>query len=412
MLTGALQPRSAMSLPTIGPSGWGSRREGPAPLPTSPSPGPGRKRRLGPVRCPGEVRRSPLAAAALRARASAWRAASGASSCSSASPRAGSFPGGFSRDAPVSVTGHLPAGNGEPGAVERGRDVLGHRGGDEDLLGAGDHLGQSLPAADVELGEDVVQDEDGSVVVVLGEDRVGGEPERQRVGPRLAVARVALGGQPAEGEDDVVAVGPDEAHAALDLPAAQLGHRRHEPLLDGRGVGECGLLLLARLAVTVAVDGEECRAVAEPGLTLAAADLLVGPRDVRSQLAHQLNAGGDDLGAGCREVAVPDVEGREVGRRAPAAAGRAGGLQQRPALAQDLVVLAAHPGQAGGQEDEQVVEEAAAGLRVPPDELEVLGGEDDAAQDAEDDRKSTRRNSSHVAITYAVFRLTQKTDDD
>src|SRR5690606_22799734 len=61
--------------------------------------------------------------------------------------------------------------------------------------------------------------------------------------------------------------------------------------------------------------------------------------------------------------------------------GGTGGLQQCAALAQDLVVLAADAGQPRREEDEQVVEETSSGLGVALDELEVLGGEDDAAHD-------------------------------
>src|SRR5690554_5835886 len=179
MLTGALQPRSARSRSTIGPRGCGSRRDGPAPLPTFPRPGPGRKRRFPAGGRPGAVRRSPLAAAAARARARAWRAASAGSSVPSAPapsgpPGSGRF---FWGSVGRSATGDLPSGDGEPGSGELGRHVVRDGGGDEDLLGARDHGGQSLPATDVELGEDVVEDEDGAAVVVLLEHLERGEAQ-------------------------------------------------------------------------------------------------------------------------------------------------------------------------------------------------------------------------------------------
>src|SRR5690625_282390 len=183
MLTGALQPRSAMSLSTMGPRSWGSRREGAEPLPTSPRPGPGRNLRVPAGGRPGAVRRKPLAAAAARARARAWRAGSGAASSPSAGVR--------------SLTGDLPARHREPGPLELVGDVLRHGRGDEHLLRVGDHRGEPGTAAGVELGEDVVEDEDGTAAVVP-EHLVGGEPEGEREGPGLAIAGVAPDGQPAQ----------------------------------------------------------------------------------------------------------------------------------------------------------------------------------------------------------------------
>src|SRR5690606_35346657 len=216
-LTGAVQPRSVRIWATIGPSICGSRREGPEPLPTSPKPGPGRKRRLPGTGRPAALRRSPFAAAAARARARAWLAAEDVASSSGSC--------GFS-----SLTGDLALGDGEARPAQGLGDVLGDGRRDEDLLGTTHHGGQPLAPTDVELGEDVVEDEDGSAVVVVREHVEGGEPEGQGVGPRLPVAGVALGGEPAEGEDEVVPVRADEAHAAVDLLAPDPGHRLDEPL--------------------------------------------------------------------------------------------------------------------------------------------------------------------------------------
>src|SRR5690606_35911051 len=112
-------------------------------------------------------------------------------------------------------------------------------------------------------------------------------------------------------------------------------------------------------------------------------DLLVGLRRLRAQPVEEVDAGGGDLRARRGEVAVPHVEGGQV-RAGAAAAGGPGGLEERTALAQDLVVLAADAGQPRGEEHEKVVEEAAARLGVALDELEVLRREDDAAHDAQD----------------------------
>ena len=50
--------------------------------------------------------------------------------------------------------------------VERGGQVAGDRAGDDDLLGLRGQGCQALAARGVELGEDVVEDEDRCVVVV------------------------------------------------------------------------------------------------------------------------------------------------------------------------------------------------------------------------------------------------------
>src|SRR5699024_9817250 len=139
MLTGALHPRSVTSLSTIGPSSWGSRREGAAPLPAFPRPGPGRKRRR--VEDPAAVLRKPLSAAAARARARACRAVGVPPSTSS-----------------TSLTGDLPVGNGEACPGQLGGHVVGNRSGEEHLLGITHHRGKALASPDVELGEHVVED--------------------------------------------------------------------------------------------------------------------------------------------------------------------------------------------------------------------------------------------------------------
>ena len=97
---------------------------------------------------------------------------------------------------------------------------------------AGD-LGERAAAAGVELGEDVVEDEDG-LDVVVAQQPVGRQPERERERPRLAVARVALGGPVAEAQLEVVAVRADEAHAALHLLAAHPRQRLQQRGLQRR----------------------------------------------------------------------------------------------------------------------------------------------------------------------------------
>src|SRR5690606_24124272 len=88
----------------------------------------------------------PEARPGAEARARAWRAASAGSSvpsapAPSAPPGSGRF---FWGSVGRSATGDLPSGDGEPGSGELGRHVVRDGGGDEDLLGARDHGGQSL----------------------------------------------------------------------------------------------------------------------------------------------------------------------------------------------------------------------------------------------------------------------------
>ena len=91
-----------------------------------------------------------------------------------------------------------------------------HRAGHQQLLGAADQLGQPVPAAGVQLGEDVVEDQH-RLDAVGAQQVVRGQPQRQREGPGLAVAGVPLGGQVAEGQRQVVAVRADQRDTAFDL---------------------------------------------------------------------------------------------------------------------------------------------------------------------------------------------------
>src|SRR5207249_8761829 len=88
---------------------------------------------------------------------------------------------------------------------------------------------------------------------------------------------------------------------------------------------------------------------------------------------------------------VEDV-GMEVG--ADALARVAHGDARQPVLAFQRYLDAAAP----GRELERVAQE------VPDDLLQPLG----VAVDRPEDRKSTRLNSSHVSISYAVFCLKKK----
>ena len=127
-----------------------------------------------------------------------------------------------------------------PGQSNRGagqdvRDVGGHRGGDQDLLGVGDQAGQPVPAARVELGEHVVQDQH-RVLATLPQQVEAGQPQRERERPGLAVAGVAAGGQRADGQLELVAVRADQADAAVELAGPDRGQRRQQCLLAALSV--------------------------------------------------------------------------------------------------------------------------------------------------------------------------------
>ena len=124
---------------------------------------------------------------------------------------------------------HLPVDDVDPRARQRRGHVLRDRRGDQHLLGAGDQLGQPLAALGVELGEDVVEDQD-RVVAVGAQQVVGRQPQRERERPGLAVARrtpspAAVPSVSAQ----LVAVRTDQADAAVQLVAAaalDLGQQR------------------------------------------------------------------------------------------------------------------------------------------------------------------------------------------
>src|SRR3712207_8826766 len=64
----------------------------------------------------------------------------------------------------------------------------------------------------------------------------------------------------------------------------------------------------------------------------------------------------------------------------------------------------------GGRHNATLMEMLRDELRVPVDPVESVGWDGDALE-AEADRKSTRLNSSHANISYAVFCLKKKNHD-
>jgi len=199
-------------------------------------------------------------------------------------------------------------------------------GGQRDLLGSGDHLGQGAAALLVEGGEDVVEDEDGLTVPAVGVDIgaqhvVGGQAQCEGQGPLLAVGGESAGGQAGEEQGEVVAVRPDEVRAAVDLAGVELTHGT----LQARGEG--GLIeerLLAgepgRLVVGVgfreSLVGQQARAVGELGagtLPAGPGDGLVGGGHPGAQAPHDIDTGGDESSGRGGELGVPDLQGGEHG---------------------------------------------------------------------------------------------------
>ena len=139
---------------------------------------------------------------------------------------------------PQVVTAHLPVRHLEAHAGQ----LLGYVGrdgrGDQHLLGAGHQLRELRAALGVELGEDVVEDQD-RVVAVGPHQVVRRQPQRERERPGLAVARRS----PAPGsrcsplpsdKHQLVAVGTDQRDPAVELVVATDLELREEPGRSGR----------------------------------------------------------------------------------------------------------------------------------------------------------------------------------
>ena len=194
------------------------------------------------------------------------------------------------------------------------------------------------------------------------------------------MAGVALGGQHAEAEDDVVAVRADQRDPPLDLLVPPGRHRVAQRLRQ---------LVAAQPALEV-----DRGLVLRGRLVVGGGDVGVGLRHVRAEVGERAEPGGQQLTAGRGQVGVPDLEGRRgLGRRRTAAAAPAEGLEQGVALPQHPVVVgpdAGHPRPAG---DQQVVEEPATLPRVALDDGEVLGGEDDGAQHPDQLARTAQRGA-------------------
>ena len=183
----------------------------------------------------------------------------------------------------------------------------GDRGGDEDLLGAGDELGQPLAPRRVELGEHVVEHQHrlGAGAVVRTQQVVRREPQRERERPRLAVARVTLRRQLAERRGRVRRGADRRARCRGRAPACA---RRRAPRASPRLESPRGRVVASRRAPRRATTCTRCRA-SPP----ARRDRPRTPSPTqRREVVDESESRGDEFGAGGDEVLVPHLERRQV----------------------------------------------------------------------------------------------------
>ena len=188
-----------------------------------------------------------------------------------------------------------------------------HRRGDQHLLGGGDHLGQPAPALAVELGEDVVEDQH-RIAAVGPEQVVGGQPQRERERPRLAVAGVAARGQLAEAEDQVVAVRADEARrprsSSLRGPPAG---RAQQPLVRA----SCGRdVIRARRTIRASAQPDRCSGRPASRRGARRGERRVGAATSGRSALDQLQPRRQQLRAVPGQVGVPDLQGAQDVARA------------------------------------------------------------------------------------------------
>ena len=143
-------------------------------------------------------------------------------------------------------------------------DILADGGGHQHLFGTGDQGGQPPASTGVELGEDVVEDEDGLTAVAA--EQVDAASRNDSAIDQHRHGRISLGGELAQAQDQVVAVRPDQRDTAAQLLVTPVDERVGD--LRGERVGR------RRLAEVAAA------AVRDPGIVL-------GRGDVRVRLGHE-----------------------------------------------------------------------------------------------------------------------------
>src|SRR5699024_11218293 len=152
-------------------------------------------------------------------------------------------------------------------------------GGDEHLFGARRDLHQRLAAVAIELGEDVVEDEDG-VRALPAEEQVGGQAQGECEGPGFTVAGETLRRLVAQGERQIVAVRADNRTATLYFAVAAGSHLGEQHRLDD-----------GRVLRDVAV---ERRAVGDFGGAGGGGERRIRLHDGRRQRADQRHTRGGD----------------------------------------------------------------------------------------------------------------------
>src|SRR5690349_13778516 len=216
--TGEVQPRSATKRPTTLPSPRGSRPVAWNWL----NPRVSRIPRLA-FWDPGRtavLRISPRAAAASRI---LFRAAWGASILSGSRP-------GCRASSSLALLIDTSRDDLHPPSGQLFRDIGVDGGGHQDLFRTRDYCGQFTPALHVQLGKNVVEDQDGRGTTgpgVVQHHIVGREAQRQAHGPCFSVGCVPFGGRLAQDQFQFVAVWTHQRNAALQFLAAGVGKGAH-----------------------------------------------------------------------------------------------------------------------------------------------------------------------------------------
>lgn len=264
-------------------------------------------------------------------------------------------------------------GKGGGGPIEVG-------GGDELLGGNGEGVEEGVASARVEFAEDIVEEEDGWVVVEGVEETGLGEFEGEGEGTLLTFGGEGGGGVVVEGDGEVIAVGADQGEAA----ARFFGGAGSE------GIGEVG--------------GGAWRVLEGEGLGGGAADVAVsgggpggeGADEFRAETGEggamfkeQTGKGGDLAGVGAilLEESIAGAEGFVIGEPGGAIGGKRLGPKEIEVpsatfagSADEGEVVVPHPDKDGGVGEVAGRREVgqAGGAQVPPavvpEEFEGNGG--------------------------------------
>ena len=154
--------------------------------------------------------------------------------------------------------------------------------------------------AGVELGQHVVEHEHRRRPGALGDQPVGGEPQRQRQRALLALRGVGARRQPVDRQRQLVAVRPDRRHAAPDVGVARLGERGGQPGCAATAGRRSAATSVGRAGeVRVGLGDERRDALDErrPGVAEALAGLGTAWRPTRRASPRSTRRGGRRPGA-------------------------------------------------------------------------------------------------------------------